>query len=322
MPSVLTHYVFNKKVLDYNNQFLKGNEDIYFLGAQGPDPFFFYGLIPFLKSKNGKEIRGFGTRLHKMDPALAFEYFFEYANDSENKDVLYSYILGAGLHYILDRRVHPYVFYKTGFSDNPKMKKKYFVDHTLFETNMDVLLLNDKYKDFKTESFNSIKTDINKVRIVSDMYNYLANKLSDKNILKDSFLDSYNHMLMIEKVLYSRKGIKKWFASHFVKNTPINTMMHPSKVKDDEKIDYLNIHNNEWCDPATGKSSVLSVYDLFEVANDESREWFDIVRLAYNNKIDEERLKIFSGGFIYDGYTTDLKMKVFKSVYRKSEGEV
>ena len=104
MPSVLTHYGFNKDVLDNKVKFLKGNEDIYLAGAQGPDPFFFYGIVPFLRAKNGSEVRNFGSKLHKMDPAEVFRFFFEYANDRKEKDVLYSYILGAGLHYILDRK--------------------------------------------------------------------------------------------------------------------------------------------------------------------------------------------------------------------------
>ena len=109
MPSILTHYGFNRDVIEDIN-FLKDNEDIYYVGAQGPDVFFFCGIIPFLGVENAKYIRKFGHALHKKDPTEVFEYFIEYAKKSKDKDILFSYILGAGLHYVLDRKLHPYVF--------------------------------------------------------------------------------------------------------------------------------------------------------------------------------------------------------------------
>ena len=45
MPSVLTHYGFNKETFDDSIIFLKNNEDIYLVGAQGPDPFLFRGFL-------------------------------------------------------------------------------------------------------------------------------------------------------------------------------------------------------------------------------------------------------------------------------------
>jgi len=183
MPSVLTHYGFNKEVLDNKVEFLKGNEDIYLVGAQGPDPFFFYGIIPFFGGKKGKFVRKFGSGLHKVDPAEAFGFLLNYANEKNEKDILYSYILGAGLHYILDRKMHPYVYYKTGFSTDKKSKRKYHVDHTRFETNLDVLLVNDRYKSYKVRPVEAIKCNEDKIEYVSEMYEKLARSVLRKKIL-------------------------------------------------------------------------------------------------------------------------------------------
>lgn len=320
MPSILTHYGFNKELYDTNNVFLKDNEDIYLLGAQGPDPFFFYGLVPFLKLKNGKDIREYGSKLHKMDPSKAFSYFFEYANKSEHKDILYAYILGAGLHYILDRKIHPYVFYKTGFSDDKKMKKIYFVDHTLFETNMDVLLINDKYKDIKVKPKESILTREDKVLIVSEMYGKLAKEILNISLIDEkSFYDSYKHMITIEKVLYSPHSIKKKTIGALLKNTPVNTMMHPLKVKDDDVIDYLNLRKSEWIDPASGTIFNKSIYDLIEEAKMTSLEWLRIVNEAYGDNIITQDIDKFTNKYIYDGYVVGEKMKKFKNVYGRGE---
>lgn len=322
MPSILTHYGFNKEVLDNSINFLCNNEDVYLVGAQGPDPFFFYGIVPFLKSKNGKEIRNYGIKLHKLVPSDVFYFFFNYANSSEHKDVLYAYILGAGLHYILDRKIHPYVFYKTGFSDDKKMKKRYFADHTLFETNLDVLLMNDRYKKYKVTTFESIKCDENKIEEVSDMYEKLAKEvLKDNNIDDDSFEDSYRQMVQIEKILYSKKGIKKGIVSCLFKNTPFNTMMHPRVVKDDYKIDYLNLDKSEWKDPSLEISYNKSVIDLIEESKVEAKEWIKIVKKFYDEEGDKTLIDKFSKGLIYDGYDLSGKMKVFESVYKRKENK-
>lgn len=320
MPSVLTHYGFNKELFDNSIEFLKDNEDIYLVGAQGPDPFFFYGINPFLSAKNSKVIRLFGNKLHKMDPSKMFEFFLDYADKSKDKDILYSYILGAVLHYILDRKIHPYVFYKTGFSDDNKMKKKYFADHTLFETHIDVLLMNDRYKKYKVRTIDSIKCDEDKIEIVSEMYEQFSKNVLKENMVDDdSFTDAYKHMCNIEKVLYSKYGVKKILANLLVKNTPLNTMMHPRTIKDDESVDYLNKKKNKWKDPATCTVYEKSLYELIDEAREESLLWINLLKDSYNSR--KINLKNFTKGFIYDGYLEGSKMKEFKSVYKKEENK-
>ena len=286
MPSSLTHYGFNKEVINNSLKFLNNNEDVYLVGAQGPDPFFFRGIIPSFNNKNVGDVRKYGTKLHQVEPSEVFFFFFNYANSSDDKDVLYSYILGAGLHYVLDRKVHPYVFYKTGFSDEKKKKAKYYVDHTLFETHLDVLLMQNKYKDFKVTAFDSIKCDIEKIKRVSEMYGCLAKEIvKDEKIGIDSFEESYKDMIKIEKFLYSKRGFKKKIVNCLFKRTPLNTMMHPLVVKDDEKIDYLNIKRKEWKDPCLETVYNKSVYDLIEEAKKEADEWIKLVSKAYEDNL-------------------------------------
>ena len=319
MPSVLTHYGFNKEVFNNKVQFLKDNEDIYLVGAQGPDPFFFCGIVPLITGcKNSKEIRGFGTALHKMDPSKVFEYFFEYADKQKEKDILYAYILGAGLHYVLDRKIHPYVFYKTGFSDDSKQKKKYFANHTLFETHLDVLLMNGRYKDYKTTSIESIKCDDDKIEEVSEMYEEMAKEVLNESIIDDdSFEKSYEDMVLIEKLLYSKKGIKKGIVNTVFRNTPFDTMMHPLKVKDDDVVDYLNAKKDKWKDPSTEVEFNKSFDELLDEAKIESNEWIKLVCERYEGN--SVNLEEFTKSFIYDGYKVGSKMKVFDSVYKKEE---
>lgn len=322
MPSILTHYGFNKELFDRKIDFLKNNEDIYLVGAQGPDPFFFRGLIPSFFNKNSKDIRKYGSRLHKMSPDQVFSFLFNYANQSEHRDTLFSYIYGAGMHYILDRKIHPYVYYKTGFSDNKKEKRRYFVSHTLFETNIDVLLMNGLFDKYKVKPQESIECDIFKINCVSEMYGSLAKDfMKEKCITNASFKEAYNDMKKIEKILYSKKGVKKKIVDILLKNTPINTMMHPRKVKDDNLIDYLNIKNNDWKDPCLEIIYNKSVHQLIDEAKEEVTIWKKIVIDAYNEIFNEEELKLFTKQMIYDGYNSKMKMKVFDYVFKRKENK-
>ena len=223
------------------------------------------------------------------------------------------------LHYILDRKIHPYVFYKTGFSEDKKKKAKYFVDHTMFETNLDVLLMNDRFKDYKVNPMESIKCEKNKIEEVSKMYAYLSKNLIKSEIIEDkSFEEAYKDMIKIEKLLYSKTGVKKRIVNSLFKNTPLNTMMHPIVVKDDKVIDYLNLMKNEWKDPSSEISYNKSVNELIDEAKDDVKEWFKLVKDAYVGINVDNKLKTFTKDLIYDGYDNKKsKMKVFENVYER-----
>ena len=188
----------------------------------------------------------------------------------------------------------------------------------MFETHLDVLLMNDRYKEHKVKPFDSIKCDEEKIEDVSDMYEKLAKEVIEDKIIDDeTFEDSYEHMCKIEKLLYSKRGIKKGIVNFLFKKTPFNTMMHPLIVKDNEKIDYLNLTRKEWKDPSTETVLNKSFYDLIEEAKKEASEWIELVIDSYEGKkVDIER---FTKGFIYDGHKVENKMKVFKNVYEKGE---
>ena len=296
MPSSLTHYAFNKDVLESSQDlvFMKDNCDIYLLGAQGPDPFFFYGRIP-LKNKK----IDFGSKLHKVSPSKNFATMFKYANKFEGraKDYLYAYIYGAILHYLLDRSVHPYVFYRTGFG-----YKNSFYDHTLFETHLDVLLMNDYYKRYEASTIEAIKADENKVILVSTMYEDLAKQVyQDFTIDSKVFADSHKEMMTIQKILYSKEGVKKFFYKNLFSKSLINSMSHPLKVRDDDIVDYLNLRKNTWKNPASGVESNTSIIEIIEATKKEVLKWKEVILSAYNNTIDEQTLEIICDNTIYDG---------------------
>lgn len=321
MASSLTHYGFNKDVLKISEdlKFLKDNEDIYLLGAQGPDPFFFSGFVPFSKKKNLKEKREYGIKLHKISPHLNFKTNFEFANKQTKliKDYLYAYIYGAGLHYLLDRKIHPYVFYQTQTDD-----KNSFYYHTNFETNLDVLLMNGHYKEYQISTVKAIKADKVKVGGVSLMYFDLAKTNNISEFIDEmSFLDAVNEMSIIQRVLLNKCGIKKFLFNIIMPKSPINSMTQPLRVKDDDKIDYLNIKKQIWHNPGDNKSSNLSVIEILEETKKDSKIWKKIVLDAYEGNINIEVLKNFCDNTIYDGIKEGQEINFYDCVYKRQANE-
>ena len=96
MPDYFTHYLAAAEIfrrLDKNSRdTLSRDGDLYLLGAQGPDVFFFYGLS--VKHNPGR-------MLHRADAAQLFSALMR-GNAA--------YCAGWATHYALDCTVHPFVY--------------------------------------------------------------------------------------------------------------------------------------------------------------------------------------------------------------------
>ncbi|MFA6620606.1 MAG: hypothetical protein WCS90_05720, partial [Bacilli bacterium] len=91
MPAIITHYTFALETMkDANSQ----HKEAILVGAQGPDPFFFFGQYPFKKRPHAKEVASFGTTLHEIDISSIYSELLKYAHGSTDKDLLFAYIEG------------------------------------------------------------------------------------------------------------------------------------------------------------------------------------------------------------------------------------
>ena len=76
MPAILTHYTF-AKFEGVNPE--RKHFGALVLGSQGPDPFFFYGMLPWKKREGSKVVNTFGSGLHKRELQAVlgeFDHFF------------------------------------------------------------------------------------------------------------------------------------------------------------------------------------------------------------------------------------------------------
>ncbi|MCD8306789.1 MAG: hypothetical protein LUD51_00970 [Clostridia bacterium] len=122
MPDYFSHNMAADAIYDRLPRQYKDmitDHDLYLLGSQGGDLYFFYNS--FLSSKN------VGRMLHGRRPAELFETFIQGNGDP-------SYIAGFATHYAMDSILHPYVYM---CQDS---RRKGFFFHMKFESDLGLFI--------------------------------------------------------------------------------------------------------------------------------------------------------------------------------------
>ena len=298
MPAVITHYTFAvETMLDPSERYRAAT----LVGAQGPDPFFFYGQVPLHKRKGKEAVDTFGSDLHHVELSAPYYRLIEIAVKSPDKDLLFAYIDGLFLHYCLDRNCHPYVFYMTGFTDKKEDKKKYGISHMYFETILDWLLGNekgtfacpDRYLDLKkedAEKIGALWSEMNAATLQKEPFDEKSFPLS----LKD-----YRTAL---HSAFSKTGKKKAiFKKIFGSESHAWARSYPQNLKDLEGIDFLNKSHSEWFDPVSGISHKESFYDLMDQAAKDYEKAHELLVKARSGAPIENELRAFVNNVDHDG---------------------
>lgn len=303
MPASLVHYTFIKENVN--------NEDKYYLetrlGGQGPDVFFFYGYS-FSKRENRKQVNNFGTYLHHIDISHAYTKLIEYANASEHKELLLAYIRGLFMHYVLDRNLHPYIFYRSGFVHDGTDKDiyRFYVQHQYFESGLDNLY--SKLHKTLQNPRKCVKTPNSSLPIISKMFSWLAKELNYEGIEEDTFVDCYSDMCFAMNFLNSPLKIKKFFFHLFKKNTYIDSLSFPFNCKQAIKEDFLNTKKSMWKDCVTGKERRESLDELVLLSEKECERIDEFL-----SKPNEKEIKAFVNEIDHDGFKIGAEKKYFNN---------
>ena len=312
MPSILTHYKFCKDRVDGDLS------QIAYLGAQGPDPFFFYATA--LKGKIRLHSK-LGSKMHRMDPAIMYEYLIEYANgriDIE-KEILYSFIKGMMYHYCVDRRCHPYIFYKSGFKTKDNKKGHQFhLSHSALETYIDTLLM--ERLSFNIRPADSITVPVEQLKLVSVMmYSFVKNVLHIEGVTSSSYYNAVKATQRLYRIVYSKKGIKKKIYSILLRRTSINTLCMPKKVKNNNVLDCLNENKELWLDPVTGEEHKESFLELLDLAKMDADIVDRILNASYNNETYKDELYSFTNRINHHGNIEGDEKKYYSLVWNKNK---
>ena len=326
MPSSLTHYWFAKDVVNQNKKrlgFLQTDDYKYltYIGTQGPDVLFFYGMVPGRKRENAKLIQSYGSVLHHDGTGQKFIKMAEYIKkaSAEDRQILIAYFFGAMLHYTLDRRVHPFVFYRTGFQLENQPQYHYFADHAIYEAYLDTLLLGMyNTNPYQLPAYQTIKANSEYVKKISTMYAY--HEVALKGLHDDTFYQGWEDMLKAEHLLLDRTHIKRGIVRLLGKRyTAFYALIHKQRVSRKDHVDYLNANHEAWASPTTNEPTTASFMDLYEKAFEDSRQVVAIVeKLQIGGDVTKD-IQDYCAGITYDGSQNGAKMLYFKSVYQTQE---
>jgi hypothetical protein len=199
MPSILAHILYSMK----RPQKYWGPE--LYLGAQGPDVFFY---------ANEKKYVEIGSRLHELKSS-------EYAKIM--KKFPESFYLGYISHMELDEKLHSLI--NSYYSES--------ISHTRFEYNFDEIL---SLKFFGTHFIENKWWKILKVKDISKISIEFNNMLKREFGIKDIYYEyAYNKMLKNLKLLFEYPKFKKFILVKILKLIGLDySYLFPEIKKEDE----------------------------------------------------------------------------------------
>ncbi|KUO77630.1 MAG: hypothetical protein APF77_19955 [Clostridia bacterium BRH_c25] len=331
MPALLTHYLCGNAMLklvedDHMRNSILNHRNVFNLGTQGPDIFFYYGAWPWTKNKGMTE---FGDRMHEERTGEfileALKYSAGY--DEPSKSVLAAYMCGYLCHYVLDCHTHPYIFYKTGFvRTGEAYTSKYTCYHRMFETALDVLMLNYELGKRPPE-FNAaeqIKISGHDAAVIGKMYSVILKKVYDEKIDTKLVCQAIADISGIAAVLRDKTGIKKILLSKIEKSLGrppmFSSMILPLEINDG--LDYLNISHSAWKLPWDNSVALTSSFiESFEAAAKEAKLIsIDIIRCISERTRIEDAASLIGNRSFSTGIdcNLDIELKYFDCIYEKS----
>jgi len=294
---------------------IDSHRNLFNLGTQGPDIFFYHNAWPWAK---GKSLSGIGSRLHHEKVKAFFDHAFEALErkKDEGKEKMLAYMYGYLCHYSLDTHTHPYIFYKTGFVINEKDdKKKYDAYHRKFEAEIDVLMTEELLKKRTHEILSHKLIEINDedAVLLARMYKYILKYLFDLDIAEDDIKKAPRDMADITKALRDVTGIKKVIIGFIekiaYKHPLISNMIYPLNI--DKKMDHLNTAHSSWYYPWSMDSAQNSSFlELFHKAVEKAKNMCIAVNQYFNENLDKNEVLEIIGNRSFDsGLDCDGKQK-------------
>lgn len=314
MPSLLTHQFFATRFIEafkHEFPFLLDHYSVVTLGAQGPDPLFFYGHAPFSKRSNTEKINHLGNFLH-AEPKYLLDLMSLVNHDLTKVEL--SYLLGALTHYVLDRTVHPYVFYQTGFDQKGELVPPFQGAHAKFEVTFDVAVKQHYALDEKL--YHPAVT----LGISDDVFpvlDALYVKAYPTLIEKGMFAEAIKDMQATYSFLYHASFFKKAFVALVTgkQSLPYN-LIHPKVIKKDLAVSLLNLNHTSYQHPVTGKKATHHVDEFIDIALEDMRVLVPLIFSSDPMATKTSRLIDFINSIDYDGKKVGSTMKIFKPFFK------
>ncbi len=298
IPGFVTHIIFGETVYKQLNEksktIIDKHNEVYNIGTQGPDIFFFY-LTSFLN----KNTRNLGQKLHKQQIGEFFEQLTVQASkikDEKDKEIAFSYISGYLTHYVLDANTHPYIYFKSGFYKNniQPFQLRYSLLHRRMEKAIDNMLhesLSSKEKDAKV--WEIIKANDREKYVVAKIMATAIQNVYDVEVTPVQVAKAMQYTVEVTKYL-DILSMKRHKVTEYDKTVTIGEDhiidFHHRQKKDG--VDYLNLDNNMWTAPWDRNIQYESSFvELYNKSISEAIEMIETFYLFIENEITLDELK-------------------------------
>lgn len=293
LPAVLTHYFcgdacVNALCAGADDAFncVANNRDIFNLGCQGPDILFF---------SFDKKLSRLGSRMHERG---INGFFAECINiirktaEHDGRSVMESYMYGFLCHYALDCATHPYVFYKSGFSDvSGNLGQAFNASHRFLETTIDCII-SEKFMDKKPHEQNIpkiLQAPGADMEDVSELLSKTINVAYDEDCEPEDFEKSMRRMRLVYRLFRSKRGrppVLSFIAKLLPDRGAKYALMHYEPVR---QLDYLNEQRDAWFYPWNDSVEInFSFMDLFQKAVEDSCILISAFRRAINRQLEDK----------------------------------
>ena len=312
MPGFTTHYLIGQESV-FNlpecslRKILRKHPDIYHLGVQGPDLFFYNAAL--FRHRGRKNI---GIWMHEFHISEFIECMLLYAGKAEDRDqqeMAISYAAGYMSHCIADSIIHPYVYARIGYDPKSKKARRGSTSlHCQLENDIDAILL-EVFRQQKPSEFDQAST----FSLTREERRFLAAFLCD-TINETYYPERYGNSFSItsgvvaRSIVAMRLGVKVFSDPEEKKKRKIGffeSMLHikpvaSSKLVTDNVTDVawsLNTGHELWTNP-WDKSLISdeSFEELLEQVEKKTHECFMLLN-DYVSEKEEPRLNALLDSF-------------------------
>lgn len=295
MPAILTHYTFSSK---HMRDEVRPYFNVVNVGSQGPDPLFFngYRLRTRISRPNKKEIQEWGHTIHHSDISEIYPLFFEYANKSEHKELLYAYIEGLLIHYIVDRNCHGFVFSRCGDNiGDPNETINWAGRHCNYEGMID-FLMGKKAGTYTRKTWRLLRIKNAELKEISKMWKYVNdNTAKTPGFSALTFYHTIKDYRFVMKVINGLGNLSGNFVKMLAGNmsTPYGLHMQKKCPKAFKDYDFLNLKHEDWLDPYTGEVRNEDFITLMHKSFPDYEVVQSIIEKARSNNDIKEDFKAF-----------------------------
>lgn len=285
------------------------------MGTQGSDPFYTFGRLPWLKRPRQVQVEAFADFIHSSDPADVFPPLVACIAKarSDLRPSLAAYLYGALLHYILDRAVHPFVYFRTGFDEAGRLSGIYSRDHLRFEAALAATM-----RSRRPVPSNERAAPTAPAATLSAIGELYAAAFPGHVVAKD-FPAAWKDFVVVRWLIRDPWGIKGAILDFFNGSTQFRAMMRKDRPSFGDTIDYANDKRTLWLRPSDGTPSVASVQEMYGQALKDADRLGGFLELALRGGISREDWDSALGGMNHEGCRRGETPRYFRSVYRPGD---